>query len=72
LHIYEATLLCFCSEHCISSKRFNDADSKLTMLKGAGHAASMFEKEPDLQADIAVWFRTNLPVFGYAVMRSLK
>jgi hypothetical protein len=22
----------------------------------------MFEKEPDLQADIVVWFRTNLPV----------
>ena len=47
-------------------------DSQLTMLKGAGHAASMFEKEPDLQADIVVWFRTNLPVSGYAVLPSLK
>jgi dienelactone hydrolase len=47
-------------------------DSKLTMLKGAGHAASMFEKEPDLQADIVIWFRTNLPVSGYAVLPSLK
>ena len=46
--------------------------SKLTMLKGAGHAASMFEKEPDLQADIVIWFRTNLPVSGYAVLPSLK
>jgi dienelactone hydrolase len=47
-------------------------DSQLTMLKGAGHAASMFEKEPDLQADIVIWFRTNLPVSGYAVLPSLK
>jgi dienelactone hydrolase len=44
-----------------------NSDSKLTMLKGAGHAASMFEKEPDLQADIVIWFRTNLPISGYAV-----
>jgi len=47
-------------------------DSQITMLKGAGHAASMFEKEPDLQADIVIWFRTNLPVSGYAVLPSLK
>lgn len=47
-------------------------ESKLTMLKGAGHAASMFEKEPDLQADIVTWFRTNLPVAGYGIMPSLK
>jgi dienelactone hydrolase len=47
-------------------------DSQLTMFKGAGHAATMFEKEPDLQADIVIWFRTNLPVSGYAVLPSLK
>ena len=47
-------------------------DTQLTMLKGAGHAASMFEKEPDLQADIVIWFRMNLPVSGYAVLPSLK
>ena len=47
-------------------------DSQLTMLKGAGHAASMFAKEPDLQGDIVIWFRTNLPVYGYAVLPSLK
>jgi dienelactone hydrolase len=46
-----------------------NTDSKLTMLRGAGHAASMFEKEPDLQADIVIWFRKNLPVSGYAVSR---
>ena len=47
-------------------------DSQLSMLKGAGHAAFMFAKEPDLQADIVIWFRTNLPVSGYAVLPSLK
>jgi dienelactone hydrolase len=47
-------------------------DSQLSMFKGAGHAALMFEKEPDLQADIVIWFRSNLPVSGYAVLPSLK
>jgi dienelactone hydrolase len=47
-------------------------DSQLSMLKNAGHAASMFAKEPDLQADIVIWFRSNLPVSGYAVLPSLK
>jgi dienelactone hydrolase len=47
-------------------------DSQITMLKGAGHAASMFAKEPDLQADIVIWFRSNLPVSGYAVLPSLR
>jgi dienelactone hydrolase len=41
-------------------------DSHLTMLKDAGHAATMFAKQPDLQADIVIWFRTNLAVSGYA------
>ena len=50
----------------------SNKDSKITMLKGAGHAATMFEKEPDLQADIVIWFRQNLPVSGYAVLPSLK
>src|SRR5215471_2638203 len=36
----------------------SNKESQLTMLKGAGHAASMFEKQPDLQADIVIWFRT--------------
>jgi dienelactone hydrolase len=44
----------------------DNKDSRLTMLKDAGHAASMFAKEPDLQADIVIWFRKNLPVSGYA------
>src|SRR5262245_7154738 len=40
-------------------------DSQVTMFKDAGHAASMFAKQPDLEADIVVWFRKNLPVAGY-------
>ena len=47
-------------------------DSALNMFNGAGHAATMFEKQPDLQADIVIWFRSNLPVSGYAVLPSLK
>jgi predicted alpha/beta hydrolase len=42
--------------------------SALTMLNNAGHAASMFAKEPDLQADIVIWFRKNLSVGGYSVL----
>jgi len=41
-------------------------DSQLTMFKDAGHAASMFAKQPDLEADIVIWFRRNMPVSGYA------
>ena len=37
------------------------------MFKNAGHAASMFDKEPDLEADIVLWFRKHLPVAGYGV-----
>jgi dienelactone hydrolase len=42
-----------------------NADSQLTMLENAGHAASMFVKQPDLEPDIVMWFRRNLPVAGY-------
>jgi dienelactone hydrolase len=43
--------------------------SALTMFNNAGHAASMFAKEPDLQADIVIWFRKNLSVGGgYSVL----
>lgn len=47
-------------------------DSQLAMFKGAGHAASMFSKEPDLEADIVIWFRRNLPVAGYATLPSAR
>jgi dienelactone hydrolase len=49
-----------------------NADSNLTMFKNAGHAASMFEKQPDLQADIVIWFRRNLPIGGYGSTPSFK
>jgi hypothetical protein len=43
-------------------------DSQLSMFKNAGHAASMFDKEPDLEADIVLWFRKYLPVAGYGAL----
>jgi dienelactone hydrolase len=45
-----------------------NSDSQLTMFKNAGHAASMFAKEPDLEADIVIWFRKHLPVAGYGTL----
>jgi dienelactone hydrolase len=47
-------------------------DSKVQMLKDAGHAASMFAKEPELMADIVMWFRSNLPVAGYGLPPAIK
>ena len=48
------------------------AANELQMLKDAGHAAFMFEKEPDLQADIVIWFRSNLAVGGYGLPPTIK
>jgi dienelactone hydrolase len=45
-------------------------DSQLNMFKDSGHAASMFAKQPDLEADIVIWFRKNLPVAGYGTAPS--
>ena len=42
------------------------------MLKNAGHAASIFVKQPDLEADIAIWFRTNLAIGGYGLPPTIK
>ena len=41
-------------------------------MKNAGHAASMFAKEPGLEADIVVWFRSALPVGGYGFPPAIK
>ena len=49
-----------------------NGDSQLTMFKDSGHAASMFAKQPDLEADIVIWFRRNLPVAGYATLPSAR
>jgi dienelactone hydrolase len=47
-------------------------DSRVEMLKDAGHAASMFSKQPELQADIVIWFRSNLPPGGYGLPPAIK
>jgi dienelactone hydrolase len=47
-------------------------DSRVEMFKDAGHAASMFAKQPDLEADIVIWFRANLPVAGYGLPPAIK
>ncbi len=46
--------------------------TRLQMFKNAGHAASIFEKEPGLEADIVIWFRTNLPIGGYGLPPTIK
>jgi dienelactone hydrolase len=46
--------------------------SQVQMFKDAGHAAFMFEKQPDLQADIVIWFRSNLAVGGYGLPPTIK
>ncbi len=50
----------------------SNKDSQVTLLKDAGHAASMFAKQPDLEADIVIWFRKNLPVAGYGTPPSTR
>lgn len=49
-----------------------NSDSQLQMLSNAGHAASMFAKQPDLEPDIVVWFRSNLSVAGYGLPPAIK
>jgi len=46
--------------------------SRVEMFKDVGHAASMFAKQPDLEADIVIWFRSNLPVGGYGLPPAIK
>ena len=47
-------------------------ESRVDMLKDAGHAASMFGRQPELQADIVIWFRSNLPPGGYGLPPAIK
>lgn len=47
-------------------------DSRVEMFKDAGHAASMFAKQPELEADIVIWFRANLPVAGYGLPPAIR
>jgi pimeloyl-ACP methyl ester carboxylesterase len=46
--------------------------SRVEMVKDAGHAASMFTKQLDLEADIVIWFRANLPVAGYGLPPAIR
>jgi hypothetical protein len=46
--------------------------SRVEMFKDAGHAASMFTKQLDLEADIVIWFRANLPVAGYGLPPAIR
>lgn len=48
------------------------ADSRLEMFKDAGHAASMFARQEDLEPDIVIWFRANLPVAGYGLPPAIR
>jgi dienelactone hydrolase len=47
-------------------------ESRVEMLRDAGHAASMFSTQPELQADIVIWFRSNLPPAGYGLPPAIK
>jgi dienelactone hydrolase len=49
-----------------------NTDSQLEMFKDSGHAASMFLKQPELEADIVIFFRSNLPIGGYGLKPSIK
>ncbi len=46
--------------------------SRVEMFKDAGHAASMFARLLDLEADIVIWFRANLPVAGYGLPPAIR
>ena len=47
-------------------------ESRVDIVKDAGHAASMFSRQPELQADIVIWFRSNLPPGGYGLPPAIK
>jgi pimeloyl-ACP methyl ester carboxylesterase len=47
-------------------------DSRVAMLKNAGHAAEMLARQQDLGADIVIWFRANLPVAGYGLPPAIR
>ena len=49
-----------------------NSDSQLEMFTNAGHAASIFAKQPDLEPDIVIWFISNLPLAGYGLPPAIK
>ena len=42
-----------------------NSDSQLEIVKGAGHGAAMLTRQQDLEADIVIFLRKNVPVGGY-------
>src|ERR1700719_334433 len=49
-----------------------NSDSQLEMFTNAGHSASIFAKQPDLEPDIVIWFRSNLPLGGYGLPPAIR
>ena len=49
-----------------------NSDSHLEMFSNAGHGASIFAKQPDLEPDIVIWFISNLPLAGYGLPPAIK
>ena len=49
-----------------------NSDSHLEMFTNAGHAGSIFAKQPDLEPDIVIWFISNLPLAGYGLPPAIK
>lgn len=49
-----------------------NSDSHLEMFTSAGHGASIFAKQPDLEPDIVIWFISNLPLAGYGLPPAIK
>ena len=47
-------------------------DSQMEMLSDAGHGASILAKQPDVEPDIVIWFRSNLPPAGYGLPPAIK
>ena len=47
-------------------------DSRTEIFTDAGHAAAMFARQQDLEADIVIWFRANLPVAGYGLPPAIR
>ena len=42
-----------------------NADSQLEIVKGASHGSAMLAKQPDLEADIVIFLRSNVSIGGY-------
>jgi dienelactone hydrolase len=49
-----------------------NSDSHLEMFTNAGHGASIFAKQPDVEPDIVIWFISNLPLAGYGLPPAIK